>query len=430
MYQEFSINLLRFLLSLSDVLDLASPELANHQLRTAYIAWRIGEAAQLPPHNLEPVFFAALLHDVGALSPEEKVAIHESREVPNLDEHCVLGEKVLSRSPAFQVPARIVRRHHTPWEEWEDPNENLLCLQSQILHVADTVERAIDRDIYILHQDRQIVSEIASFAGTEFHRGLVEVFKSVASREEFWLDLVSPHLCEILFERAPGRNQSLAQSSFLAVSELIRDIIDFRSRFTATHSSGVSAAGAALAQVAGFSESDIELMEIVGNLHDLGKMAVPNRILEKPHHLLRDEFAIIRRHTYYTYTFLTRSGFSDHIAEWAGFHHERLDGTGYPFHVDSRRINLGCRIVSVADVFTALAETRPYRKRLDAAEVIAKLQEMTKTFRLDPHVVDLLARNYDFVLEQTQAKQSLAEDYYTHEFGNHGAQTEVSGLRD
>ncbi len=90
MSQNASVNLSNLLLSLSDALDLASPELAMHQMRTAFIAWEISRAANLPSGLIKQLFIAALFHDVGALTPEEKLSLHRN-EVDNVEPHCILG---------------------------------------------------------------------------------------------------------------------------------------------------------------------------------------------------------------------------------------------------------------------------------------------------------------------------------------------------
>ncbi|MBF0523664.1 MAG: HD domain-containing protein [Deltaproteobacteria bacterium] len=393
------MKIIDFLLSLSDALDLAGPALSSHQLRTAFIAWKLAEAAQFPSSVIEQIFIAALLHDIGALSPEEKLGLHESTYEGNLESHCIYGENVLKRVPIFEHASRIVRHHHTKWPDLAQSHEAGPALQSQVLFVSDTVERAINRKKYILHQDEEIISDIESLSETEICPELIDVFRSIASREEFWLTLTSPKLATIISEVVPFDNLLIYQSSFLSISELVRDIIDFRSPFTASHSSGVSAAASAMAGYLGHSEPEVELIRIAGNLHDLGKMAVPNRILDKPDRLNKSEFAIIRQHPYHTYSVLKRCGFSHQIAEWAGFHHEKLDGSGYPFHLDAGRIDLGSRIVAIADIFIALTEDRPYRKRMKKLEVLSVMENMCDNGLIDGHVVNVLRKNYDDIRE-------------------------------
>ena len=98
---------------------------------------------------------------------------------------------------------------------------------------------------------------------------------------------------------------------------------------------------------------------MAGNFHDLGKLVIPNSILEKPGKLNDEEFALMKQHTYFTYSILTTIGGIQEIAEWAAFHHERLDGNGYPFHLNASKLSTGARIMAVADIVTTLAEDRP-----------------------------------------------------------------------
>ncbi len=412
MHRSISIKLLDFLLSLSESLDLFSPLLAQHQTRTAFIAWKIGEKVQLSPSSIEHIITAALLHDIGALSPEDKIALHENEYEKDIHIHCIYGENLLNQSPLFEQPSKIVRYHHTSWQSWDQSTASQLALQSQILFLADTVERAIDRDKYILHQSQEITEQISSLSGSDFHPDLVEAYKSVASREEFWFDLVSLSVTDLLREGSPSRNTLIFQSDFLEISEVLRNIIDFRSHFTATHSTGVSSAAAIISRIMGYSEIEVEMMQLVGNLHDVGKLTVSNSILEKPKKLTGEEFAIIRQHTYHTYSLLRRCGLPQNIVEWAGFHHEKLNGAGYPFHLNSNQINSGSRIVAVADVLIALAEDRPYRKGMSRDGVLSIIDDMAQAEHLDPFIVEVLKKNYDEIVEPTFLKQQAATEQY------------------
>jgi len=153
-------------------------------------------------------------------------------------------------------------------------------------------------------------------------------------------------------------------------------------------------------------------MELAGYFHDIGKLGVPNAILEKPGKLTKDEFAVMKKHTYFTYTVLTSIGGLDQIAEWAAFHHEKLDGTGYPFHVSGERLNTGARIMAVADIFTALAEDRPYRPGMQREDVVRIIDRMANENAIDRRIVDLLLDNYQDVLVQVKEKQSIAHEEY------------------
>lgn len=411
MYQMPSVNLSNLLLSLSDALDLASPQLSLHQMRSALLSWEICKAADLQRDLTESLFIAALFHDVGALTPEDKISLH-SNEVDNVEPHCILGEAFLAGVPMFEHSAKIVRRHHKPWQEYEGGNGDPFVFQSQVLYLADSVERLIERGKYILHQDKSIVSTIRGWSGTLIQPEVVELFESVAAREDFWLDLVSPRLYSLLLHDGPCRGVELPMPGFMSISEMFRNLIDFRSPFTATHSSGVAATVSRIACHLGITDTEIELMEVAGNLHDLGKMAVPNSILEKPGPLTGEEFAIMRQHSYFTYMVLNTIDGMRQIAEWAAFHHERLDGSGYPFHIDAGKLNTGSRILAVADIFTALAENRPYRKPMAKSEVISILKDLGSRSHLDKHVVGILESNYDEIVASAMEKQNEAREFY------------------
>ena len=179
----------------------------------------------------------------------------------------------------------------------------------------------------------------------------------------------------------------------IAIANIFATIIDRTSKFTATHSRNVAQMAVFLAKQQAFSHDDLKIMEISGLLHDLGKLAVPNNILEKPAALTTEEFSIIKQHTYYTYRILQQIDGFDTIAQWAAYHHETLDGKGYPFRLKESEISVGSRIVAVADVFVALTENRPYRNKMEVNKVENIIMDMVKQKKLDNDIVSLLFDN-------------------------------------
>ena len=153
-------------------------------------------------------------------------------------------------------------------------------------------------------------------------------------------------------------------------------------------------------------------MEIAGNLHDVGKLVVPRSILEKNGKLDDEEFSIIREHPYYTrLIFMDIEGFED-IADWAGFHHEKLNGHGYPFHFGREELDLGSRIMAVADIFSAITEDRPYRKSMEKEQVIAILREDAQRELLSQRLVELLIGHYDPINAQRDTESKAASRKY------------------
>ncbi len=415
MHRQITVNLGNLVLSLSEAMDLADPSLIQHQQRTAFTVWEMGNAAGLSSERLEQIFIAALLHDIGAFSLEEKISLRNV-EVENVENHCIRGEILLRNVPWLKASSQIIRFHHKEWQQWDESIENPLVFESQLLFLADYVERQINREQYILHQHEDIISEIGSLSGSLFHSRVVDLFLTISNREEFWLDLVSPRLYSLLLNEGPFRKIEIGFSDISLISELFRNMIDFCSRFTSTHSSGVAASASMLSRIFGLTETEIELMGVAGNLHDIGKLAIPNSILDKPGKLTKDEMAVMKSHTYYTYAVISTIGGLQQIAEWAAYHHEKLDGSGYPFHCTAGELNTGVRIMMVADIFTALTEDRPYRKGMSRDDVVQILKRLSDRRLLDTRIVNLLFENYEEIFFYVAEKQAATRDFYEKQF--------------
>jgi len=367
----------------------------------------------------EKLFLAALLHDVGAFSVEEKLAFSVFEE-KNCEPHCIRGEILFRQVPWLLNSAEIVRHHHRTWEEWNASIDQPAVLASQMLCIADNLERLISRDQYILHQNDKLLSRIKEGAGNRYHPQVVDWLISVSRREEFWLDLVSPRLYALLLHNGPFNRMELSLAGMRSFTTMIQYVIDFRSRFTATHSAGVATCAESLAGMFGLTETETIWIGIAGNLHDLGKLAIPNSILDKPGALTKDEFAFMKSHTYFTYALLNTIAGFERIAEWAAFHHERLDGSGYPFRCHSAEIDTGARLLMVADLFTALAEDRPYRKGMPKEKIINILEDFGKRRLIDEQIIMLALDNYGELYGRVTQEQAEARNFYENQFAGVG----------
>ncbi len=409
------IHLGNLIISLSDAMDLAHPALIRHQQRVAYVVWKMANAAGLSPEQTEKLYFAALLHDIGAFSIEEKKALMK-HEVMDISLHCIRGELVLARTPWLKELSGIIRFHHTEWQEWDKPIDDVQVFESQILFLADYLDRLIRHNVYILHQREGLNTEIETLSGTLFHPQIIEIFREASHPDSFWLDIASPKIHSILLREGPFGKKIIGIPDLFQISELFRNIIDFRSRFTSTHSSGVASAAGQIAKYMDFPQGDVMLMEIAGNLHDIGKLAIPNRILNKPAKLTKKEMSVMKSHTYYTYSIIKVIGGLDKIAGWAAFHHEKLDGSGYPFGLKTDNLSTGARIMMVADIFTALVEDRPYRSGMSEGNVINILQQLGDRHLLDREVVRLVIDNHKEIAENTLKKQAEVNKFYNDQF--------------
>ncbi|MBZ4655811.1 MAG: metal dependent phosphohydrolase [Thermoanaerobacter sp.] len=145
-----------------------------------------------------------------------------------------------------------------------------------------------------------------------------------------------------------------------------------------------------MAKVIGYDEETSRKIRIAGLLHDLGKLAVPNSILDKPDKLTEEEFMVIKSHTYYTKEILKEIDGIDDIAEWAANHHEKLDGSGYPEGLKGDEIGEIDRHVAVCDMYQALTEDRPYRKGLELKQAIDIIAKSAKDNKVSGESLEIL----------------------------------------
>lgn len=168
-------------------------------------------------------------------------------------------------------------------------------------------------------------------------------------------------------------------------------IIDNKSPFTYEHLQGVTSVAVRLGEHFKLDKITLRNLKISALLHDLGKLTIPNSILDKPGKLKPMEYQQIKSHPYYTKLILSKIKGIETIRDWAGNHHETLDGKGYPEGIPEERLCLPERIIAVSDVYQALTEERPYRKPLPESQVIEILQGMVKDHKLSPEVFSSLS---------------------------------------
>ncbi len=413
MIREPQIALWDLLMCLANATDLVSPAVADHHKRVAYIAYSIGAELGLPNEERDRLAVAGAVHDMGALSVKERLDLMRF-EVEGPHRHAEQGYRFLSAFAPLADAASLVRFHHVPWNKGSGAEfaGERVPIGSHILHLADRVAVLIDKQHEILGQVNRIREKIRVHSGTMFVPNLVDAFMDLATKEFFWLDVVSRSTPSVLKDRVSPAVIELNLDGLLDLTKMFSHIIDFRSRFTTTHSAGVAASAEALAKLAGFSARECRMMRVAGYLHDLGKLAVPTEILEKSAKLTDREFNVIRSHTFHTYRVLEPIAALELINTWASFHHERLDGNGYPFHLTDHDLSLGSRIMAVADVFTAVTEDRPYRKEMSGDKALQILQQMAAASALDAGIVSLLQRNFDEVNSLRAAAQAASVEEY------------------
>jgi len=410
LYEGIKVSVKEILLKfLSSVLDLSRNN-NHHHKQTAFISLRIAELMGLSPERRNNLFVASLIHDAGQLwgKEEEFRAILEPSN-PTPWRHCLLAYLLLKDSPLItrlipDVP-RMILYHHTKFEKLTKPEKSRLLLplieftreevplESLIINIASAISMMINDQIPILHQAEEIKERIKDLKDSFFPSDIVDAFLEVSSKEEFWLALASPFIEEYLEAIYPLPEYIISEEEMVSLFQLICRFVDYKCALFATHSAAVSAMAEALAKLAQLSPDAVERLKIAGYIHDLGKLSLPLSIIVKKDKLTKEEFALVKVHPFTIYSLLSRTKGLEGLRELAGFHHERLDGSGYPFGLKGEELPFEARLLAVVDVFSALREKRPYRPALEFDDAVKILEEEAKEGKLDGEIVALLIKN-------------------------------------
>ncbi len=361
-------------MALSAAMDLIDPGLAYHHKRVGMMAGNLAATMGLPPTEIARATLAGMLHDIGYLGRDEGAWTPEERPT---DRSARIGGRILSIAGFTRDLSIPVAHHHLPWDRVKAVG-GLSCddaILAQIVHLADLTDRMLDRVNPLHPQVRAARARIDALDENALAPSVKAAFARASTADAFWLEAAAIDLDRRL-ERmaAPAASEALVADDLTEFGRLYSIVVDARSVFTATHSWGVAAVTEAMGQQAGFSPDTIVALELAGQLHDVGKLAIDVAILEKPGPLTQDEFAAMRAHAYYSEVLLRRVPGFDDLAKWAGDHHEQLDGNGYPHRHTQDDLPPEGRLLTVADRYVAMTEDRPYRSAYAPADAIERIE--------------------------------------------------------
>ncbi len=387
-------------ISVQDTLNLLSiiieplfPVLARHQQRTAYIALCLARELQQSQESVHCVYVAAGIHDIGVLGKKYAGLTEASLECEAvLHRHEALGVSMSSGIRFLKPITGILKHHHICWDSAE-PNK--YPIENHLVAFADRFELYLRKC-----PPNYIVSSQDIVSGFVKHQPalcpiIYTALQRLALKDEFWFHLESDRLCSVLKLLSPVNDVIIDSEDFLEVCLLISRMVDKYSSFTVTHSASVANVASALGRIMGFSSPEQKELAIAGYLHDIGKIHIPLHILEKKGSLTDQEYALIRKHSYKTWEILTMIKPLHRLGKWASSHHERLDGSGYPFGLVATDLCLPSRILAVADVFSALTENRPYRQGMSAQKALHILDSDVRNHKLDKQVVNAVRNHID-----------------------------------
>lgn len=373
----------------SNAMNLLRPKTKMYHQKVAYLANAIGTELGYSDAERRELLYASILSDVGmVLMPEktdgERYYFKDVAE-PGLG---IIGDVQMLKYVCAVFKAAIPD---------DTSDSDLFGMEkykkfANIIDLSDRVAFLLNPKDAALNQVEDIMDTISDLAGTEIDMDVVEAFMRCSDKDYIWLEML--HQPEVVFSTLDDA-KNLTIDETIEFARFMSRIIDFRSSYTAMHSSGVAATAVRLAEIMGMSEDECKKMMIAGYLHDIGKLKVPKSILEKNEKLTDEEFNIVKEYAYYTHLLLKDVTGFEQISAWASNHHEKLNGYGYPFRLKADDIPMGARIIAIADIFSAVAEIRPYRRGMNKEEVIQTLRENVDSGAMSGYIVDLLINNYD-----------------------------------
>jgi HD-GYP domain-containing protein (c-di-GMP phosphodiesterase class II) len=428
----------RLLAGLSMALDLTEGQLPGHALRTCFLAMHLADDLGIGTADRAALFYGAFLKDGGCSSNAAAIsrifgaddieakrrqstiessllayAAFTIRTIPNTEplprrlrriialgirgqrEHreieqlrCERGAAIARKAGFDDDVAGAILDLHEHWDGGGDPRG----LRGAEIHpLARILAACQGLDIFLTMQGRErAIAVMTQRVGTWYDPDIAEALLEAcaAGRLE---ELAAPDLVGRTMALEPGSQIRTSDDADVdRVAQAFADIVDAKSPFTGMHSSRVADVAEGLAARLGLPAPEVVNVRRAGLLHDLGKLGVPNTVLDKPGHLDGSEMEVIRRHPELTLRILdTIPTFAD-VAELAACHHERLDGTGYFRGMTAPELALGARIVAVADVFEALTADRPYRTAMPVEAALAIMRESAGE-HLAADVVEALA---------------------------------------
>ena len=397
---SYKINLHEVIYSLSDALDLVGISHIHHGKRVAYMAAECGKSLGWGAERLDDLFQAGILHDAGVSNTSVHAQLTQM-EWEGDQKHCDIGAAMLASSAELTKLSEIVKYHHTHWSILKDIDLPLpIKLAANCIYMVDRVDVlttvALLKQPNILLCKDAAVRSIIERKGDWFCSELVDAFVELAYSEAFWFRLENEHVTGYTSTWISHEQyRDVKFTELLNIVKIFSKIVDAKSTYTEEHSEGVSRLARLLGEYRGLSKKKCEMIELAALLHDLGKLRVPDEVLEKPERLNPEEYATVQRHSFDTYNILKTIRGLKEVATWASQHHERADGSGYPYHLKSDQISTEARIIALADVFQALAQDRPYRGPLPPQEILAIIQEQVSEGKLDGELATIVEAHLD-----------------------------------
>jgi HD-GYP domain-containing protein (c-di-GMP phosphodiesterase class II) len=370
----------------------------NHGKRIAVLCAKMGKALGKSPEEITALAVCALLHDNALTEYILSEQTGGSRD-PAMKKHCEFGQRNVDGLRLKANVEGFILCHHERADgagpfgvrEGEGP------LEAEIIAVADSIDAA-------WHLQRLEPGGLAAVRGVVAEETGKRYGKTAAGAMLEVLDwpavlsLKDDVIAQTASDALPPWTAGIETEAVFGLAGFIARIIDYKSVFTRRHSAQIANKAWFMGEYYRCGPQERAELYLAASLHDLGKLAVPSDILEKPGGLSGEEFEIIKGHARLTRELLGDIEGFETICRWASSHHEKLDGSGYPFGKKAPELDFNSRLLTCLDLYQAVSEERPYHPGRNHADTIRTLYETAALGKIDGDIVkglDIALAPYD-----------------------------------
>ncbi|MDR5588082.1 HD-GYP domain-containing protein [Clostridium aquiflavi] len=366
--------------------------LLDHGEKVSYILLKLLQAdGSYTDDEVLKLCTVAIFHDIGAYKVSERNKLIEIDSIAPIN-HAIYGSLFIKYfSPVSEMHKVVLGHHFTDTEIKEKnikdmPNEALLMGLADYISLLHLKHNKINKSLIInrtkAYKKENIDLYLKALETTDFNKKLED-------------NTYKDELIEFFDKKYISREEIINYIKMLTYA------IDFRSEITVKHTIVVQAMSYEVAKLMNFDDDLCIKIKISAMIHDIGKIATPINILEKPGKLTDEEFEIMKDHAIIGYKILSNLDIDD-IRDIAMAHHEKLDGTGYPFGLKGEEISREARIVAIADIFSALMAVRSYKDEFSKDRIVEILKNMANSNKVDYNIVQLVVENYDYIVERVK----------------------------
>ncbi|BEV70699.1 MULTISPECIES: HD-GYP domain-containing protein [unclassified Paludibacterium] len=434
-----SLKLSELISSLSYALDITEGQPEGHCIRSCWIGMHIGAAIGLDEQQKWELYYAILLKDLGCSSNASRICelyltddrhfkqafkmvganlpqmlnfvfnhtgthagnwpqrvksilnvLRHGKQMADelINTRCHRGADIARQ---LRFNEQVARGIQSLDEHWDGSGRPLglqgeaiplnarIALLSQVLDVFN-----------ITHGREAALAEVTARAGGWLDPALVKVAQGLARDDAFWQQLEAEDIDSAVLALEPAHCTVPLDEDYLdEIADGFGRVVDSKSPFTAGHSQRVGHYADCIAAELGMDETRRRWLKRGALLHDVGKLGVSNTILDKPGRLDAEEWAAVQRHAGFTEDILRRITQFAELAQVAGAHHEKLDGSGYPKGLKAAQIALETRIITTADIFDAINAERPYHPATPVDKTL-EIMRSNLNSAIDPVCFDAL----------------------------------------